>query len=76
MTPPDRPNPWKPATITRLVPLSTLVTRLGVSRTTAWRWCTAGKIPGARRVGRSWRVPFDVVRAIADGELVIDPAAP
>lgn len=28
---------------------------LRVSETTAWRWCTSGKLP-AFRIGRSWRV--------------------
>ena len=30
---------------------------LGVCRRTVRRWLNAGKIPGARRIGRQWRLP-------------------
>lgn len=38
--------------------------RLGYSRKTLWRMCSAGEIPGARRLpGGDWRIPLEWVRA-------------
>ncbi len=30
---------------------------------TIQRWCNAGALPGARKLGRSWRIPPEAVRA-------------
>ena len=36
---------------------------LGKHPRTIQRWCTSGALPGARKVGRSWRIPPEAVRA-------------
>jgi len=36
---------------------------LGKHPRTIQRWCKAGALPGARKVGRSWRVPPAAIRA-------------
>lgn len=36
---------------------------LGKHVRTVQRWCRAGDLPGARKVGRSWRIPAAAIRA-------------
>ena len=57
-------------------PLRSLVVALGIHRDTVRRWARDGKLPGAARKGRNWRVPQSTIDALLTGELVIDPAVP
>jgi excisionase family DNA binding protein len=46
---------------------------LGVSKRTVQRWCQAGELAGARKVGRSWRIPVEALReAELDAALLDD----
>lgn len=51
---------------------------LGVSARAAADACAAGRIPGAIRLGRAWRIPRRVLAAIAEGRPLAPPqeAAP
>lgn len=44
---------------------------LGKHRRTLQRWCTAGKLPGAYKAGRSWRIPRRALREKGLGEALI-----
>lgn len=39
---------------------------LGLTDRRVRQLCAAGKIPGARRIGRDWVIPDDAVREYAD----------
>lgn len=48
--------------IQRPLTLAQYAALMGVEHDTAWRWCKAGKVPGAVRIGRGdWRIPLAAV---------------
>src|SRR5215212_9715525 len=58
----------------RLVPLSTVAGRLGVSERTVRRWIKAGKLK-ATRPGRDYRIPESALRELVE-EGEVSPKAP
>jgi excisionase family DNA binding protein len=49
-----------------------LARRLGKHPRTVQRWCKAGKLPGAYKAGRSWRIPRRSVREAGLGMALRD----
>jgi hypothetical protein len=45
------------------VPLSRVATELGVPRRTLVRWCSTGRLSGARQIGKLWYVHLATLRA-------------
>lgn len=48
-----------------MVTAAEAASKAGVAITTIYRWCWAGKIPGATRFGKAWMIPatFEGVEA-------------
>jgi excisionase family DNA binding protein len=44
---------------------------LGTHKRTIQRWCSAGKLPGAYKAGRKWRIPPRALREAKLGEALI-----
>ncbi len=53
------------------IDIATYAERNDVAPATARRWAAAGKIPGAIRVGRSWRVDVRAAAPATDDEIAV-----
>ena len=53
----------------KMIKLSELSRGTGIPRRTLSTWCSRGMIPGAKRVGNTWRVPAGTAKAILSGRI-------